>query len=55
MRSQQINFCLIPDHSACDIFALQLQGLGDHSLHFSTARAGFRSPVALWMFVLLSC
>lgn len=54
MGSQLINLCLIPDHSGCDIFALQLQGLGDHKLYFSTARTGFRSPVALWMLVLLS-
>lgn len=46
---------LSPDHSGCDISVLQLQGLGDHSLHFSTARTGFRSPAALWMLVLLSC
>lgn len=40
MGSQLINLCLIPDHSGCDIFALQLQGLGDHKLYFSTARMG---------------
>lgn len=55
MRADEIKSCLTPDHSSCDIFALELQGLADHRLCCSAARTEIRAPVASPMPVLLSC